>query len=99
MSLALVVDFSRILNGEGIAIAATGMVIVFTALLLITLFISALPHILEVVGKVLPEVSDRHAPQDHPESLLPDEAVLAALGFVLHTELQRQVETVPGKTS
>ena len=89
--------FTRILaqieSGDGGAIAATGMAIVFAALLLITLFISALPRILAVVAEVLPEVPDRHAPVDPSESLLPDEAILAAIGYVLHTEVQRQVGT------
>jgi Na+-transporting methylmalonyl-CoA/oxaloacetate decarboxylase gamma subunit len=93
MILAAVFDASRMFEGEGIAIAATGLLIVFAALILITLFIAALPRILEAVAKVLPEVPDRHAAPDASESLLPDEAVLAAIGFVLHHELQKQVET------
>ena len=96
MNLAVFFDASLI-TGKGIAIAATGLLIVFAALVLITLFIAALPRILEAVANVLPEVPDRHAPQDSSASLLPDEALLAAIGFVLHSELQKQVETT-GKT-
>lgn len=93
MNPAFTVVFAQVGPGDGGAIAATGMAIVFAALLLITLFISALPRILEVVAVVLPEVPDRHAPVDASESLLPDEAILAAIGYVLHTEVQRQVRT------
>jgi hypothetical protein len=92
MILAVFFDASLI-TGKGIAIAATGLLIVFAALILITLFIAALPRILEAVATVLPEAPDRHTVPDSSESLLPDDAVLAAIGFVLHSELQKQVET------
>lgn len=99
MILAAVFDASRMFKGEGIAIAGTGLLIVFAALVLITLFIAALPRILEAVAIVLPEVPDRHAAAaDASESLLPDDAVLAAIGFVLHSELQKQIDTA-GKMS
>jgi Na+-transporting methylmalonyl-CoA/oxaloacetate decarboxylase gamma subunit len=91
MILASAIDFSQVFAGKGMAIAATGMIIVFTALLLITLFISALPRLLEMISTILPEVPDHHAPKDASRSLLPDEAILAAIGFVLHTEMQREV--------
>ncbi len=93
MNLASIINFSQMLAGDGVAIAATGMLIVFAALLLITLFIAGLPHLLELIARILPEVPDRHAPQDASRSLLPEEAVLAAIGFVLHTESQRQTGT------
>jgi Na+-transporting methylmalonyl-CoA/oxaloacetate decarboxylase gamma subunit len=91
MILASAVDFSKVFADKGMAIAATGMIIVFIALLLITLFISALPRLLEMIATILPEVPDHHAPKDASRSLLPDEAILAAIGFVLHTEMQREV--------
>ena len=91
MILASAVDFSKVFADKGIAIAATGMIIVFIALLLITLFISALPRLLEMIATILPEVPDHHAPKDASRSLLPDEAILAAIGFVLHSEMQREV--------
>ncbi len=91
MNFAAVVDFSRVFDGDGVAIAASGMLIVFAALVLVTLFISAMPHLLAVVSKVLPEVAERHAAHGRSESLLPDEEVLAAIGFVLHNELRKQM--------
>ncbi|MEZ6061746.1 MAG: OadG family protein [Planctomycetaceae bacterium] len=90
MTITAAVDFSRMISGEGPSIAISGMLIVFAALLLITLFISALPKILLAVGKFLPEAPERHALPDRSESLLPDDALLAAIGFVLHMELQKQ---------
>lgn len=70
---------------RGTQIAIAGMSIVAVALILITLFIAALPKILEVVARVLPEKEEAHVAKSHPESFVADdEAVLAAIGFVLH---------------
>ena len=81
------VDFSR-----GFAIAIAGLIIVFTALLLISLFIASLPRVLTAVSRVWPETEEIHVRQSYPESQVPDDgAVLAAIGYVLHTELQRQL--------
>ena len=78
--------------GRGVAIAVAGMLIVSVALSVIALFIAALPRILEWAGKYLPEVEEPHAGRSHPESLVPDDdKVLAAIGFVLHSEFQRQL--------
>jgi len=77
---------------EGVPIAAAGIVIVFSALILLTLFIAALPRVLKVVDRVWPEVSEQFPPVGHPESQVADDAdVLAAIGFVLHTEFQKQL--------
>ena len=77
---------------EGISIAVAGIVIVFSALLLISLFIASLPRILQAVSHVWPEASDGHRESGHPESQVADDSdVLAAIGFVLHTEFQRQL--------
>jgi Na+-transporting methylmalonyl-CoA/oxaloacetate decarboxylase gamma subunit len=80
---------------RGVTIAITGMLIVATALLLIILFISALPKILAMLGKHFPEVEHSHGgssiSKSHPESqVADDEAVLAAIGFVLHSRLQNK---------
>jgi hypothetical protein len=84
---------------SALQIAITGLLIVFTALLLISLFIASLPHILRVVAKVYPEVDDTHSRPSHPESQLADDgAVLAAIGFVLHTEMQRQLAAEDNST-
>jgi Na+-transporting methylmalonyl-CoA/oxaloacetate decarboxylase gamma subunit len=73
------------------AIAIMGMVIVAIALSFITLFISTLPRVLEYVEKYLPETEDPHAKRAQHESVSSEEEeVTAAIGFVLHTEFQKQ---------
>ncbi len=52
----------RIVDGQGLPIAMAGMTIVFTALLLISLFIALLPRILAAVATRFPE-SVPHAPR------------------------------------
>ena len=77
---------------EGTSIAIAGLLIVFSALILISLFIASLPRILVAVGHIWPEVRDGHREEGHTDSMVADDpAVLAAIGFVLHTEFQKQV--------
>lgn len=90
MTPPAMVGWFHVMQDQGIPIAVTGMLIVFAALVLISLFIAALPQLLAIIAKVLPEEPEHAAPQDRSPSLIPDEAVLAAIGFVLHTELQKQ---------
>ncbi len=76
----------------GLTISAAGIAIVFSALLLISIFIASLPRILVLVNHVWPETNDGHHEAGHPESQMADDTdVLAAIGFVLHTEFQRQL--------
>ena len=61
------------------------------ALVLISLFIATLPRVLALIGRLWPEVDDHHG-IDHVEvDEEEDLVVLAAIGFVLHTEFQRQL--------
>lgn len=80
---------------KGASIAIAGLLIVFIALILISLFIAALPRVLGFVEAWLPEEEGHgHSSVEtsHPESFVPDDdAVLAAIGFVLHTEMQKQL--------
>lgn len=76
---------------RGLAIALSGLTIVFTALILISIFIASLPRILDLVSRVWPESDNLHQESSDAENSLPDDAVLAAIGFVLHTEVQRQI--------
>lgn len=79
-------------GSRGIAIAIAGMSIVAIALSLITLFIATLPRILAALETYLPDVDDVRSGTISPESDQPeDDAVTAAIGFVLHTELQKQL--------
>ncbi|QDS88987.1 hypothetical protein EC9_31830 [Rosistilla ulvae] len=79
---------------QALVIALSGMLIVGSALLLICLFISTMPRILAITEKFWPEVEESHGGAAHPESHVPDDdAVLAAIGFVLHQEFQRQLQS------
>ena len=56
------------------------------------LFIATLPRILGFIEGYLPELEEHSPPRSHPESFVPDDdAVTAAIGFVLHTEFQKQL--------
>lgn len=81
-----------IAQGHGISISLTGMAIVFAALVFITLFIAAVPKVLEVLDPYLPKSHGHHAPPTPgEETALDHEKVVAAIGMVLHTEMQKAV--------
>ena len=91
-------DVRRLLESDAIAIAITGMLIVFVALTLISVFIALLPRILAVVSHRLPEPTGGHAHSgSHTDATSiestarsDDDAVLAAIGFVLQFRHQNQ---------
>jgi len=79
---------------DGAVQALVGLMIVFSALIVISLFIAALPRILAILSTVWPEVDEPAGNAGHSDSLVADDgAVLAAIGYVLHTEFQRQLES------
>jgi hypothetical protein len=81
---------------QGLPIALVGLSIVFLALLLISVFLTFLPRALSVFAKYFPESEAGHGSPVHPESRADDdELVIAGLGFVLHTEFQKQLQTPP----
>lgn len=60
-------SLQNVVDGQGIAIAVTGMAIVFTALVLISVFIALLPRVLAVLNPYLPESTHHgHAPPAVP---------------------------------
>jgi len=80
--------YQNIVDGNAISIALTGMLIVFTALALISLFIGALPRILSALEPHFPVVE--HHPPAPAEGLPSDEErIVAAIGTVLHAETKR----------
>ena len=94
MTVSFIIAAIENTESRGVAIAMTGMFIVAVALSFITLFIAKLPRLLEIVNEFWPEVDEPHGSQSHPESLIPDdEAVLAAIGYVLHCEFQNQLQS------
>ncbi len=80
--------WANVSEGNAIAIAITGMLIVFTALTLISVFIAALPRILSAIEPYLPAVEDHHHAPTTAKSLPTDEEkIVAAIGHVLHIEM------------
>jgi Na+-transporting methylmalonyl-CoA/oxaloacetate decarboxylase gamma subunit len=85
----------NILAAAGPSIALAGMLIVFTALALISLFIAALPRILRAVSRIWPE--PEHTPSVPPPqenssgegSAGGIEPIVAAIGLALHHRAQR----------
>ena len=84
-------DVQNIVDGQGVSIAITGMVIVFFALTLISLFIAALPSILKRIAKRWPEpVGHHHGPSPHqPVEEGVSEELVAGIGAALHRQLGR----------
>jgi Na+-transporting methylmalonyl-CoA/oxaloacetate decarboxylase gamma subunit len=62
-------SYQNVVEGQGIEIAMTGMAIVFTALVLISVFIALLPRVLVVLNPFLPETTHHgHAPSTAPSA-------------------------------
>ena len=83
MSTPLYIGWQRIVDGQGLEIAFTGMFIVFLALAAISLCIAMLPKVMATIGGILPE--QPHDPTE-PESSHEEEAVAAAVGVALDEE-------------
>lgn len=77
-------DLQNIADVDGYAIAITGMLIVFVALTLISLFLTALPKMLRLVGKVFPEAEPERAAATAVRTTAGDEEIAAAIGVALH---------------
>jgi Na+-transporting methylmalonyl-CoA/oxaloacetate decarboxylase gamma subunit len=79
-------NVQNIIDGQGVSIAITGMVIVFFALSVISLFIAALPPILERVARRWPESEGHHGTA--PSTKMANEAIsgemVAAIALTLH---------------
>ena len=71
----------NIISGNGVAVSIVGMLIVFSALTFITLFIAVMPHVLKLVAKIFPEES-AHA----PKALEPDESIVAVIATALYAK-------------
>ncbi len=84
-------SWQNVLDGNGISITLTGMLIVFSGLLLISFFIARLPDILRVFDRLAALGKPREQPaMATTEEVQDDEAaIMAAIGLVLHMELER----------
>ena len=81
-------SIQNITAGQGIELAIAGMLIVFTVLLLITVFIALLPRGLAVLARKYPEREMPHSASDPTGSSTDNKAILAAIGYVLHARMQ-----------
>ena len=79
-------SYHNIVSGQGFELAFAGMTIVFTALVLVTLFIALLPKALVVVNRLIPEAHLHTAPPQRQSD--DDAAIAAAVGFALHARQQ-----------
>lgn len=80
-------NYQNILDGQGFELAFAGMIIVFTALSLVSIFIALLPHCLVFVNRWIPEVHHHSAPKAKTKApAAANEAeIAAAIGYVLHS--------------
>ena len=86
-SISFSFSYQNIIAGDGFELAFAGMTIVFTALVLVSIFIAVLPKVLVVLNRLIPEVHHHTAaPQQREAS--DETAVAAAIGFALHTQKQ-----------
>ncbi|MBC8357017.1 MAG: hypothetical protein H8E66_34025 [Planctomycetes bacterium] len=87
----LTFSLQNVVKYDGIAIAATGLSIVFTSLALITLAIATMPKVLDALEGFLPAEHEHHAaPTAKPAS---DEALAVAVGYALHTRTKSNDKT------
>jgi len=76
-----VFSIKKIAEGHGLSISITGMLIVFFALVTITVFLLLLHRILKVVSKVFPEIEeiDENTLSDNTSS----NEIVAAIGYAM----------------
>ena len=85
--------WANVQEQQGVAISIVGLSIVFSALVLVSLFIAVLPWILDKLSPWLPHVDESHDSPSIAESTVDDEKmVVAAIGYVLHTEMQKAMK-------
>ena len=78
------ISIQRIIDGQGIEIALTGMITVFLVLILISVCITMLPKTLNLLSGVFLETP---VPlPSTPDASNDDEAIAAAVGYILPLE-------------
>ena len=85
MTLDINGGIQNIVEGQGVDIAITGMLIVFIALGLITFSIALLPKTLEIIAKIFPH----KAASGTGEFVAEKDNVLAAIGFALYKRITK----------
>lgn len=88
----MIFSWQNVVDGNGIGITVTGMLIVFSGLTLISLFIGRLPNLLGLWDRLRsgePKAQTATTPPS-PADQPPTEAeILAAIALALHLELER----------
>lgn len=80
-------NWQHVIDGQGISVSITGMLIVFFALTLITVFIAVLPKILAAIEPIFPSKEDVVTAVDAPDTGVGvTEEVAAAIAFSIHLE-------------
>ncbi|MBP86239.1 MAG: hypothetical protein CMJ64_05920 [Planctomycetaceae bacterium] len=89
--MLLVISFSLDnITSRELGVAVMGLLIVFTALVLISGFIAILPRIMDSLQHVLPPEGDHHHGTATPAGALDDEVVAVAIGVALHARMQNK---------
>lgn len=73
---------------DELGVAAMGLLIVFTALVVISGFIVVLPKALDALQHMLPPEVDHHHGTAVPATRSDDEAIAVAIGVGLHARMQ-----------
>ena len=82
--LAQEYGWQNVVDGNGVGLAITGMLIVFAALTLVTLIIAAMPRLLASVNTVFPEPASPTTASKPGPVTRDDGEIIAAIGMVLH---------------
>ena len=84
-------SWQNVIDGNAIGITLTGMMIVFSGLAFISLFITALPRVLNL-RSYLAAGATAKTERSIPATLEPSEAeIMAVISLVLHMELERSL--------
>ncbi len=78
-------SYQNVLDGQGIALALTGMTIVFTVLSMVSAFIAVLPRALVIINRYIPEVHHHAPPKARAQQGDDEEAAVAAAAYALHS--------------
>lgn len=88
----LTMSLENIFISNAVTISIVGIIIVFSALTIIALFIALLPKLLPLLGTLLPEEHHTHEPSSSQTS--DHEKVLAAIAYAL---FRKETGSLPGK--
>lgn len=84
-------SWESIIEGNGFGITLVGMLIVFTGLVLVSLYISSLPRILNAMQRSRERREQRGAvtaKQPEDAALTDEQALIAAIGYVIEAEIE-----------